>query len=240
MSAQADGDTVSLDREHQLDNDAVEIPVREHRSRVQSRFLNHVNLTDDGCWEWTASTFPTGYGQFRHGDTMREAHRVAFEIFGVDDVQDDEVVRHRCPERSLTCCNPAHLAAGTYRDNWRDAVQDGDIMLEFAPDEIREIRRNYYSKDITQQDLADEWDVTQVLIGQTIRREAYSHVDDDLPHDITKKNGRQGALSDDDVREIRDRYQREDISHAELAEDYPVKRAMIGRIIRREVYDHIE
>lgn len=41
-------------------------------------------------------------------------------------------------------------------------------------------------------------------------------------------------LPDNKVKEIRRRYRNEDISHAKLAEDYPISRTQVGRIIRYE------
>lgn len=222
-----------------VSTDCMSVPIAQNLTRTESRFLDKIRVTDTGCWEWTKSTFDTGYGQFRADGTMREAHRVSFELFATDEVGQDEVVCHKCPERSLTCCAPRHLIPGTYRDNWLDAVEDGDIELRFRESEVREIREQYYYEDVTQSDLGEEWGVSQVLIGQIIRREVYSHVDDDLPEDLGPGRGREGELSDDEIREIRRRYRTEDISYADLAEDYPVGRKMIGAIVRREQYSDV-
>lgn len=217
---------------------AVSIPAVEDRTRKQNRFLDKIRVTESGCWEWTASTFDTGYGQFRADGTMREAHRVAVEEFG-GGVPDDLVVRHKCPERSVTCVCPAHLRVGTYRDNWLDAVEDGDIELRFRARDVREIRRRYHEDDVTQSELGEEWGVSQVLIGQIVRREVYRHVDDDLPENLAPGRGREGQLSDDDVRDIRERYRTEDVSYSDIAKDYPVGRKMIGAIVRGERYSDV-
>jgi HNH endonuclease len=48
------------------------------------------------------------------------ASKVAYELtFGA--VPDGLVVRHTCDRPD--CCNPAHLIAGTKRDNFRDMEQ---------------------------------------------------------------------------------------------------------------------
>jgi len=173
-----DDDRPPADTDHPASNSAVHIPVEQYRTRIQNRFLNHIEPTEDGCWEWTASLFDTGYGQFRDGDTMREAHRVAYRLFALDDITDDELVRHKCPQDSLSCCNPAHLTTGTHRDNWLDAVEDGDIDLRFTPAEIREIRRRYQREDLSQGELGEEFDVSQVQIGRIVRREDYDFVEE--------------------------------------------------------------
>jgi len=49
------------------------------RSTVDGRFWSKV-VKGPHCWLWTAAMFRTGTGQFRVGHTMRQAHRVAWEL----------------------------------------------------------------------------------------------------------------------------------------------------------------
>jgi len=233
-------DRPPADTDHPASNTAVYIPVAEHRTRTQNRFLEKINVNaDTGCWEWTASCLESGHGQFVT-DKHQSAHRAAYRLFALDTVASDEVVRHQCPEQSDSCCNPQHLTTGSQSDNLEDAFHDGTMAAQFDGADIREIRRRYHVEDsLTYGDLADEHDVTITHVGDIIHRRVYAYVEDDLPADLAPGKGRPGELSDADIREIRYRYQRDATSHAGLAEDYPIGRSMIGRITRRERYDHI-
>lgn len=77
------------------------------------RFLVKVTKTD-GCWVWTGSVKSSGYGQFRVGDRVRSAHRVAYELEH-GDIPADLVLDHLC--RNRRCVRPSHLEAVTQRTN---------------------------------------------------------------------------------------------------------------------------
>lgn len=51
---------------------------------------------------------------------------------------------------------------------------------------------------------------------------------------------RDRPLSDDDVREIRERYETQDIYQYELADEYDVCQATISGVVNRETHDYIE
>ena len=66
------------------------------------------------CWEWTASRFPTGYGQFWDGEKYASAHCFAYKHFR-EPVPDGLELDHLCRHRA--CCNPLHLEAVTHKEN---------------------------------------------------------------------------------------------------------------------------
>lgn len=74
------------------------------------------------CWPWTASLQPEGYGQFRLGDRMVGAHRVAYEL-EVGPIPEGMDICHTCDFRP--CVRPLHLFPGTKADNNHDMIAKG-------------------------------------------------------------------------------------------------------------------
>jgi hypothetical protein len=92
----------------------------------RSRFYAKIHRADTGCWPWTGSRLPRGYGQFRGPNgpkDIRYAHRLMWELANGRALRAGEVVRHSCD--NPPCCNPAHLLIGTQADNIQDAQKQG-------------------------------------------------------------------------------------------------------------------
>jgi HNH endonuclease len=88
--------------------------------------IGRVTVDGDGCWEWTAKTNGFGYGLLP--DLARErlgesrAHR-AMHLIAHGPIPDGLRVCHHCD--NPPCVNPAHLYAGTAKDNHQDSVERG-------------------------------------------------------------------------------------------------------------------
>src|SRR5207302_2902636 len=79
------------------------------------RFLSKVERLDSGCWQWTAATYPGGYGAFGVGsDLQGYAHRWS-HLFFVGNIPHGYVVDHLCGNPG--CVNPDHLEAVPVRVN---------------------------------------------------------------------------------------------------------------------------
>ena len=92
------------------------------------RFRGRLRLdTETGCLLWTAGTDQDGYGAFRAlGGRQYKAHRVAWIIAGNKITPDKPCVLHNCPSGdNPSCCNPAHLWAGTNTENQKDKARKG-------------------------------------------------------------------------------------------------------------------
>ena len=79
-------------------------------------------LIGDGCWEWTASKQPRGYGQVSSGKGRSTvlAHRAVYELL-VGPIPEGLVLDHLC--RNTSCVNPAHVQPVTQKVN----VNRGDM-----------------------------------------------------------------------------------------------------------------
>ncbi len=83
---------------------------------LPARFWNKVEVSDAGCWEWTAARDPWGYGKFalkpERGTVF--AHRLAYESL-VGHIPPGLTIDHLCRVRN--CVNPAHMEPVTVRVN---------------------------------------------------------------------------------------------------------------------------
>lgn len=81
-----------------------------------SAFAAKVTPADNGCWIWTGSCSPRGYGQFAHDGGTRSAHRLAY-TWAVGPIPTDLTLDHTC--RTRNCVRPDHLEPVTAQENCR-------------------------------------------------------------------------------------------------------------------------
>lgn len=93
------------------------------------RFWNKVDTktTPDGCHPWTGARNQQGYGLFMATLYPRKkcigSHRQAYILTHGPIPPETPIIMHTCDNPS--CCNPAHLVAGTYKDNSADCTTKG-------------------------------------------------------------------------------------------------------------------
>jgi hypothetical protein len=79
-------------------------------------------IPETGCWIWTGPLRGNGYGGFGKKDY---AHRAAYRAYH-GKIPDGLQVLHRCDVP--LCVNPAHLFAGTQKQNVHDARIKGRLV----------------------------------------------------------------------------------------------------------------
>ena len=98
------------------------------RTDIQ-KFFDKVELSDEGCWEWTAS-FRNTYPRFRPNGAKNSmpAHRWIYMTL-VGEIPEGHFICHRCDNRS--CVNPFHLKACSHQENMDDMVKRGRSQSKF-------------------------------------------------------------------------------------------------------------
>ena len=152
----------------------------------------------DDCWPWLAGTDGHGYGAFTVSPgQQRAAHVVAYELATGKMLEAGIFGCHTCD--NPPCCNPAHVFPGTPADNAHDRDAKGRTArgnaagarlhperllrgskhgrAKLTDADIPVIRRLYEERRMSQQAIADEYNVSQVVISAVVRRVAWKHIE---------------------------------------------------------------
>lgn len=149
---------------------------------LEDRFWSKVNvLGEDDCWEWQASLFDAGYGNFRYlGKNVGSNRMVWFLSYGEFP---DLLVCHSCDNRK--CCNPNHLFLGTHKDNAKDMVNknrnfppngESNGNNKLTSKDVIEIRDLFSTEKYTHSDLSLRYNVSRVSVTNILNRTTWKHL----------------------------------------------------------------
>jgi hypothetical protein len=96
--------------------------------------LRQVAVSPDaqsGCWIWTRSKTPLGYGYTTLNGRRVPAHRAMYMLANGVSLETKQFVCHKCDNPS--CVNPDHMFVGSQGDNMRDMVAKGRNVAKTKP-----------------------------------------------------------------------------------------------------------
>jgi len=150
----------------------------------KTRFWSWVDISEaDACWEWQGAkgggeSSGKKYGAFKIAENTYRASRVAFVIANGDT---EFQVLHSCNNPS--CCNPAHLYAGTQRRNIQQAIQEGRFdnrgekcgKATLSNSDVREIRA-LYADNHTQRSIAELYGISRAQVSRICSGKQWKHL----------------------------------------------------------------
>lgn len=136
------------------------------------RFFMQTEIVLGECWEWTGTSI-TGYGVIYVNGRPVKAHRFSFEFFN-GPIPRGHHICHRCDNPG--CVNPAHLFAGTDKENTADMFSKGrgnsprgtrNRHARLTEEQVLEIRR-LHACGRRQSELAQEYGVETPAISKIV------------------------------------------------------------------------
>ena len=144
----------------------------------------------EDCWPFLGTTNAQGYGNVAWNGRVFQAHRVAAWLCRLvvspaapKDRSQHGFVLHGCD--NPICCNPGHFEISTLSKNQKDAYARelrtpmwgvNSPNAKLSAGEVRAIRSRYAEGGVTQNALAQEFGVTQTVIGLVTRGKTYKWI----------------------------------------------------------------
>ncbi len=147
----------------------------EQKKPLRDRLLDHITVTNTGCWIFTGRIGSHGYGMIGH----KLAHRVSWEIHK-GPIPEGLQPCHNCPGGdNRACVNPEHMFLGTQKDNLLDAGKKGRMsrphFTKLDKTKVKEIRRRF-ARGESAISLAVRYNITRGNIYPIIRRETWRYI----------------------------------------------------------------
>jgi hypothetical protein len=146
----------------------------------------------DDCWPWHGAKSKDGYGEVGVACTSTHAHRVAYELtHGPVGKTYKICILHTCD--NPPCCNPAHLFAGTRKDNVADMVNKGrmagaigarNCKVVLTEAQVLEI----FASNESNVALGEAYDVAPTTISAIRNQRNWKHLTGHLPPKRRRKH----------------------------------------------------
>lgn len=140
-----------------------------------------------GCWLWTDSLTPFGYGEMRVGSKrddsrrMEKAHRLSW-LLSRGPIPDGLFVLHDCPGGdNRACVRPSHLFLGTQADNMADMARKGvrkgerHALVKLREGDVRGIVF-LANTGATQRAIAGLYGVCRQTVSDIVRGRRWGHL----------------------------------------------------------------
>lgn len=170
-------------------------------SDAMARFsAKYQAVTECGCWLWTGSSNPLGYGTFKLDGKAQMAHRASWMLHN-GPIPAGLCVCHKCD--TPACVNPDHLFLGTNADNVADMVRKGRQSTArgeasgLAKITEREAVEIFQAAGL-QRDIAARYGVHQVQVSAIKCRLTWAHATAGITPVPRKAYGR-AVLTESDV-----------------------------------------
>jgi hypothetical protein len=154
------------------------------RKATPEKFWARVDMSGgpDACWPWQGRYAHSGHGQVTWYMQSLGAHRIAF-LLTYGPTPDGLQTLHRC--NNPPCCNPAHLYAGTPKDNVDDRTAEGyhkqrtprgeqHALSKLTVEQVLEIRQCQGIE--TTVAVAKRYGVAPITISHVWKRNTWKHV----------------------------------------------------------------
>lgn len=192
------------------------------------------------CWDWQGYRNKRGYGQSGFGTPSRtgRSNRVSAYIAGltgIKSISENDKVLHRCDNPA--CCNPDHFFIGTHKNNMDDMVDKGRQATgeehgsaKLTWEQVATIRERYAAGNTTQEQLGEEYDVTDRGIGHIIHNDRW--VDPEYTPPTKRAQSPIVILTAEQRAEVVALYQQGNTSTRKLGKLYSVSKTTISNIIK--------
>ena len=131
-------------------------------------------IDTSGCWLWTGSKNKAGYGSVSWNSKYISVHKAYWLLCGKTIPEGMQMCHGPLCVGKKHCFNPDHLTPDTRSKNALDKHRDGTMTTaKLIPEQVLEIRATI---GMTQQVLADKYNVTIGTINMIINRRIWKHI----------------------------------------------------------------
>lgn len=201
---------------------------------LRATFFSNCRLAESGCWLWTGAKTDGGYG------TMGRkwlAHRLSHYLFK-GPIPKGLHVLHSCD--TPACVNPAHLRAGTRKENMADCVARGRFrkstgsfnnLAKLTDADVVDIRNSTLSAKV----LSKKYGIDRTNVHQIVTGKTWQHVS--MPETPVEKLDGRAKLTHEQVRAIKSADS--SVNHRQLATQHGVGVSLISMIRNGRIWKRV-